>query len=211
MLYALPILYVVVLLLWLLRGRHFRTIGLPHWFLGAVFVVKSLLAVMFLWVHMNYYNGADTARYISDGEIIYHTLFENPAQYLLLTFGPNNLATIPPLIAEQVEAMGYWFDDGAYMMVRFNALARLFSFGNQYVHGVFVAFLSTLGMWWLFKTLQQKGVPVWPLALGVFGLPSTLFWTSGVHKEGLLAFFLGGFVYSVFWKADFRLNKGLWQ
>lgn len=184
------------MLLILLRFKVFRTEGLPSWTLGAVFALKCLLGLLYLWVHLQYYGGGDTANYLRDGDIIFNSLKDSPTEYLMLSLGPNDMPVIPTFIQEQVDAMGYWHDDSAYTMVRFCALVNLFAWGNHYVTAIIMAFLSTLGLWWLFLAFRQVSTSLLPLFIGIFFIPSNLFWTSGIHKEGLMLFFLGAFLYN---------------
>lgn len=142
------------------------------------------------------FEGGDTRVYFHDANtIIYPSLWQNPLKYLYLTFGPNG-GEIPAAVLPQVNAMGYWGDTSAYMVVRFNAVVRLFSFGNFYVHVVFMAFMSLMGLVWLHKAFAKAmgSATAYSIA-AIFLIPSVLFWGSCVLKEGLLLFALGAFFY----------------
>jgi len=74
----------------------------------------------------------------------------------------------------------------------------LFSFGHYHVHTVFMAFLSFTGLTAIFKLFSPflKNKKNW-LVFAVFLVPSVLFWTSGVLKEGLVMFSLGLLLYNL--------------
>ncbi len=163
--------------------------GLPQLYIIGLFLLKCILGVAYIELHISNYGGGDTLFYFNDSDIIFRTLFEDPKKYLMLTFGPNDLAVFPKFIEEEIYAMGFWQDTPAYMVVRFNALARLVSFGSIYAHVVFMAFFTTMAMTWLYRSFFRSGFTLWSVIFLL--LPSLLFWTSGVHKEGLMLIALG--------------------
>lgn len=176
--------------------KVFRAEGLSKLFLISVFLLKCLAGIAYCYLHIQKYNGGDTLQYFNDSNIIFNTLFEDPKKYFYLTFGPNG-GTPPEYLKEYINAMGYWGDTGAYMVVRFNALVHLFSFGNFYVHSVFASFISLTGLFWLYKAVIRTTKYNFWFKVGTFLIPSVVFWTSGVHKESLLAFGLGLFFLSI--------------
>lgn len=141
--------------------------------------------------------GGDTVLFYQDSQVIYQTLYESPQKYLTLTIAPNATEK-PELIADEVSKMGYWWNTSSYMVVRFNALVSLLSFGSLYVHSIFMAFLSFIGLTALYKAASKVNFDFPKLLLiSVFLIPSVLFWTSGVHKEGLLIFSIGVLMYHI--------------
>jgi len=194
-------LLLTLLFLWLIyRNRIFYFSTLPIYFTVSVFLLKVLLSFCYTYFHIRLYDGADTVGYYTDGMIIYQTVFENPLKYLMLTFGPNNLENIPLFISKEVEAMGYWNDSSSYSIVRFYAFSNLISFGNIYAAGVLMAFLSTTGLLFLYKTIsiisQNLSESIITKVI-LFAMPSVMFWSSGAHKEGLIITGLGFFFYTI--------------
>lgn len=188
----LPIFYTALFAFIIYRLRFFRDERLSKFFFVFIFFLKVAAGI----AYTSAFWGGDTTMYFYDADkIIYPTLWNNPLQYFYLTFGPNG-GEILKFIRPQVYAMGYWGDTSAYMVVRFNAVVRLFSFGNFYVHAVCMAFVSLLGLAWLYKAYSKAtgGATIFSIA-AIFLIPSVVFWGSGVHKEGLLLFALGLFFY----------------
>lgn len=184
-----PILYAVLLGFWLYRDKRFRLRSLPCYTFTVLFLLKCLLGVAYMLFHQKFYDGGDTMKFIRDGKIIYETLFSDPLAYLRLTFGPNAVE-LPASFQPQLDAMGFWSDTSAYMMVRFNAVANLLTFGNEFGNIVIMAFLSTLGMVALIRAFR-KDAELPAMLLVPFLVPTILFWTSGIHKEALLLFTVG--------------------
>ena len=190
--YLTVIFYSALFSLLIYKWRFFGDEKLPKFFFMGIFLMKVAAGIFYTYS----FRGGDTTMYYNDANaIIYPELWRHPLKYLYLTFGPNG-GTIPAFIQQQVKAMGYWGDSSAYMVVRFNAAVRLFSFGNFYVHAVFMAFVSMVGLMWLHKAfIKFTGSQNIFSVAAVFLIPSVLFWGSGVHKEGLLLFALGLFFY----------------
>jgi hypothetical protein len=195
--YLIPLVYAAAGVFIFLKWKRMQSEQLSGIFLAGVFGVKVVLSAVYIFLHYRYYGGADTANYYDDSKIIYGTLGENPLKYLLLTFGPNNLSVVPTLIAGEVEAMGYWTDSSSYSVVRFYALSNLLSGGNIYAAGVFMAFITTIGLNVLFRVTGTVYKNDLLNKIIVFGIPSVLFWTSGAHKEGLIITGLSIFIYSL--------------
>jgi hypothetical protein len=180
------------------KWKRLSNATLSSEFIAGIFILKSFLSILYIMVHQRYYGGGDTIAYYNDGLIIFNSLFENPAKYLLLCFGPNNIENVPALILKEVDAMGYWWDTSAYSVVRFYAITNLFIWGNIYASGIFMAFVSTTGLLLLYHTVaSQLQDKLFIAKIVLFAIPSVMFFTSGVHKEGLLLFFTGIFFYSL--------------
>jgi len=190
--FLLPFAYIAVFGFIIWRVQFFLDDRLPRLFFLLIFLLKALLSLVYSYV----FNGADTSMYYDEANvIIYPTLWHQPWKFIYLTLGPNG-GTIPEFIRPEVLAMGYWGDTSDYMVVRFNALVRPLSFGNFYVHGVFMSFISLLGLVWLYRAYRKaSGTYSLAVVAAIFLIPSVLFWGSGVHKEGLLLCSLGLFFY----------------
>lgn len=197
--FLLTISYAFVLLVLIWKMKFFRIIGLPRKFIPFVFILK-IAAGLAVWIIYTYYYTdratADIFKYFDDSQIIYDALFVQPADFFQMLFGIGNDTEH---FEQYYSQMGNWmreFESDVYndshVIIRFNAVARIFSFGYYNVHTVLMCFLSLVGLTAIYKSL----VSLLPgkeklLAILVFFMPSVLFWGSGVLKEGLLFFGIG--------------------
>ena len=188
-----------ILFIFLIKRMSFFSIdGITKKWLMGVFIFK-LLAGTCLWFIYTYYypkrTVADIFKYFDDGLIMYNTLYTKPMDFLKMFFGVNDDA----FIITYYSAMKFWllqYDTGLYnentTLIRFNALCDIFSFGNYHVHTVFICFLSLTGLTGIYKSfspyLPDKRIGLFII---VFLVPSILFWSSAVLKEGLVFFALG--------------------
>lgn len=159
--------------------------------------LKMLAGIFYMYYHYNFENAGDINCYIADGQIIYEQLQINPLHYIELTFGLNN-TQIPVHLETPIYAMGFWEDTSAYLIVRFNAVVRLFSFGNVYVHGLFSGFFSFVGCYFIALTIKENLKLDTTSIVSIFLFPPILYWTSGPHKEFVSIFGLGLLLFGFF-------------
>jgi hypothetical protein len=199
-------LYAALFLFIIIRSRMFRFEELPAWFMPAVFVVKLLAGVALWYIYTYYYtdrNTSDIWKYFDDSEIMFRAVAQSPADYLHMLTGIGD--DTPHITQTYYQKMSFWyqqfdspfFNDGR-TMIRLNALLRLFSFGNYHVHTVIMCFVSLAGLTMVYRTLRNA-LQGWGIAGAavIFLLPSVVFWGSGVLKESLLWFAVGGLLWAV--------------
>jgi hypothetical protein len=84
----------------------------------------------------------------------------------------------------------WWNDVKGNFLIRVMAIFNLFSFGQYYTNVIFYSFITMFGPVCIYKVMKdfasRKNTV---LLLFCFAIPSFLYWTSGLHKEGLI--FLG--------------------
>lgn len=100
------------------------------------------------------------------------------------------------------------FDDVFYnnsrIIIYINFFIQFISFNNVFVHILFFCFFSFIGLTALYKAFykyfpDKKNI----LILGLYLVPSVLFWTSGIYKETIALCCIGLIIYLT----DFGLTK----
>lgn len=190
----------------ILRCSFFKSTGLPKYFLLSVFTLKFIAGIILTLIYTYYYSNrleADIFKYFDDSKVMFNALNEKPEDFFRMIggmYGGNDYYYMHTYYYEMNnwyrEFEGETFND-SHTIIRFNAVARIFSFGVFHVHTLFVCFLSLTGITALYKSFSSffKGKEVM-MACSLFLLPSIVFWGSGVLKEGLLLFALGLLFYS---------------
>lgn len=199
--------YLVVLVLLIRRWSFFRNSGIGPVFLVVIFLVKCAAAILYGVYHFQVIGITDTFYLFEDGLHIARHGESNLANYLELVFGKSGGAIPEHLHEALLPTWGLWGDTSSYTVVRFHALASVLSFGSYNVHAVFMAFLSLVGLTALYRFLMaHAGAKPKPTAAIVLGLPSVVFYGSGLHKEGLVIFCIG----LVLWSYYRVLRKEWW-
>lgn len=94
-------------------------------------------------------------------------------------------------------------DNKAWIYIRYNAIIwietvlNLFSFSSLTVNTLLFSFPVFLGNIALFRMLRRRFSGDMLIPCCVFLLPSTLFWTSCIHREGVLYMLLGFLFYTL--------------
>ncbi|WKZ65054.1 MAG: hypothetical protein QY325_09790 [Flavobacteriales bacterium] len=203
------------LLLFAMRRMPFyaRVPGLSMRGVAALFLLKVAAGTALWAVYTYVYTDratADVFKYFDDSAVLFSALPERPGDYLRMLFSVDN--DTPWFDEQYYQRMNNWYrqwesnlHNDAHTVIRFNAVVRLFSFGHFHVHTVAAAFLSLTGTLGLYRAFVGRlAGRERALAIALFGLPSVLFWASGVIKESLLFFGLGILVWQVLRMLDGR-------
>lgn len=194
---AVVLLYTVFLCYLIYRLPFFRLPKTPRAWVLVFFLIKVGASFLYVHLHKTVLHGGDIFEYYKDSGIIFSAIKENPLYYLQLTFGLSATLPEPPHLMPYIEQMSFWYDRSTYLLVRINAVLRLFSFGSFTVHVLiftFFSFVGLIGLFHFFKKYFQED-PFW-LYLILFFVPSEIFWYSGLHKEAPLICSLGLMFYS---------------
>ncbi len=231
--YLLLLLYTALILLFIYYSKFYQSAILPKNIVASIFILKFIGGVIVYIVYTKYYGGRSTSdifKYFDDGNIIYSSLWQNPVDYFRMVTGIGGDA---PHLIKYYDTCGSWIKNFNYglfndnrTVIRFNAVARLFSLGNIHIHTLFMSFISFTGLWGIYKLFEHKllkanypanniykpttsnsadyntkngfTIQKWLLPIVVFFFPSVYFWTSGILKEGILMFAFGMLLYHFF-------------
>ena len=192
------ILLVIAISAFIYFSKIFKLDGIKKYVVVALFLLKLIGGIGVFAIYTYYYDPAmsDIHKFYRGGEAIYEVADDNFADYLRMVTG---IQGDHPNLEEHYSTAKHWsrqFDYGLFndnkTIMRFNAIVRLFSFGNIYIHLITMAFLSFLGCFVLFKALRGiLKTNKYLLLFSAFLVPSCWFWTSGLMKEGLMMLAVG--------------------
>ncbi|HLG40750.1 MAG TPA: hypothetical protein VI461_13820 [Chitinophagaceae bacterium] len=177
----------LVLFAWLVtRVGFFKSSGLSNAQLIILFFIKIIAGIFYGWMGTYYANLAqmqDTWLYHQIGLAEYHILSDDPHAYFVNIFN-NPYGGWGNLFAS---SDSYWNDLKGNVFVKLLSLFDIFSFGHYYVNVIFYSFISLFGPIAIYRIMNDvfpgKKTPV---LLAAFFIPSFIYWTSGIHKEGLI-------------------------
>ncbi|MFQ5334662.1 MAG: hypothetical protein ACE5DN_01165 [Flavobacteriales bacterium] len=192
--------YIALFVLLIFRMRFFRSTDIHPFTLTGIFLLKISFGLLLWYIYTYHYpdrSAADIYKYFDDSKVMLDALWDRPGDFFRMLFGIGCGADY--FRTHYFDVMNHWyrpqtsnlFNDN-HTIIRFNAIARIFSFGYFNVHTIFMNFFSFTGLIALYKALAGyfKGKTCVLFAV-IFLAPSVLFWGSGVLKEGLLLFALG--------------------
>lgn len=178
----------LVLFAWLVtKIRFFTTTGLSNSQLIILFLLKLMAGIFYGWIG-TYYGGLaqmyDTWSYHGESIAEYHLLQTNPQEYITNLFRNTYGGSLPDILGT---GNSYWNDLKGNALIKLLSVFNILSFGHYYVNVIFYSFITLMGPICVFRVMNDA-IPGRKTAIIVaaFLVPSFTYWTSGLHKEGLL-------------------------
>ncbi len=189
----LPILYALFFILLIYKMKFFVFSQLSFKTITCIFLLKIGAGISLFLIYTHHYSGGDMNAFFEDGNKLFNLLINDSQHFKHILLNGDALSELKTWNASFEETL---YNDSR-TMVLLNLVFRFFSFGNFYVHIIFMCFLSLIGLIGIYRTFQGyfKGSTKLLFCI-LFLLPSVLFWSSGVLKEGLVFFGLGMLLYS---------------
>ncbi len=162
--------------------------------LAWLFLIKCFSGLAFILAYTFYFDPetADFLSFFQQGKLMFSAIHDNPLDYLRMLTG---IGSGQEHLEVYYSEMGHWYRpwysplyNDNRLLIRFNALVHLFSFGYLHVHNVVLNFFSFAGLVGIYRFaagFYPKERASW-LLMGIVLMPSVLFWASGIIKEGLL-------------------------
>jgi hypothetical protein len=209
--------YLLFLLFLIKKISFFRNSGFQNYSLWFAFLVKVGCGLLVYVIYAFYYGNrleSDTFKYFDDSFYLYEALFTKPLDFFKMLFGIQCEGDY--FDTNYYDKMNNWYrvyENSLYndnrLIIRVNAVLRIFSFGNYHVHSIilnFIAFIGSIGLARFFMHFVQSK---WKVYMAVFLVPSVVFWSSGILKESLLIFAMGMFCYYIYRLATEKKGKYL--
>ncbi|HTM91601.1 MAG TPA: hypothetical protein VL095_04235 [Flavisolibacter sp.] len=190
----------LVLFSWLLtKIKFFNRSGFTNSQLVILFLLKVMAGIFYGWIGVYYGQMAqmiDTWAYHVQGLEEYQLLISSPVNFFTSFFHNSYEGGYTNFLVSQ---NSWWNDAKANFFIKLMAIFDLFSFGNYYVNVIFYSFLSLFGPMAIYKVMKDvfpsEKIPV---LIASFLVPSFLYWTSGLHKEGLIFLGLALLIYHLY-------------
>lgn len=181
----------LVLFAWLVTKVGFFTrSGLSKPQLIIVFLLKVLAGIFYGWIGIYYGTHAqmqDTWGFHYNSIQEYNLLYKDPHEYFVNLFhDPYNGGVLKFFEGKE----SYWNDLKGNFFIKILSLFNIFSFGHYYINVVIYSFITMFGPIAIYRVMTD----VFPgkklqVIVATFLIPSFMYWSSGLHKEGLI--FLG--------------------
>lgn len=190
----------LVLFAWLTtKVKFFTRSGLTPAQLTIVFLLKVMAGIFYGWIGVYYGELAqmvDTWMYHYEGVKEYQMLLQNPSEFASSLFRNTYEDGYSKFLSSH---NSWWNDLKANFMIKIFALFNLLSFGHYYINVIIYSFVSLFGPIAIYRVMCDL-FPAKKAAvlIGSLMIPSFLYWTSGLHKEGLIFAGLALVVYQLY-------------
>lgn len=178
----------LLLFAWLVtKVKFFTRTGLSQSQLVIIFFVKVIIAIFYGWIGIYYGGNAkmwDTWAFHTLGLYEYNLMLTDPGEYLTNLFRNGYDDGMSRFFESR---NSYWNDLKGNVFVKMISIFDLFSFGYYYINVIFYSFLSLFGPLALYRVVNDAFPNKKKMLAGaIFGIPSFMYWTSGMHKEGMI-------------------------
>ncbi len=185
---------------WLVtKTKFFLNAGFTKSQLIILFLLKVIAGIFYGWVGIYYAGTAqmvDTWNYHYQSIDEYNLLGTNPTEYFTNLFQNNYEKGYLDFFGSKDS---YWNDLKANFFTKLLSVFNIFSFGYYYVNVIFYNFLAFFGPIAFYRIMRdlypQRKLTV---LIGSFFIPSFFYWSSGLHKEGLLFMSIGLIAYVIY-------------
>lgn len=195
--YLLFAVYLVILSSLILRVPFIKNAGIKPGVLLSLFLIKIIAGIAIGWIAIHFYGPGndywDTNDFAREEYQLLHT---NPGKYFINLFTSDYQGGYAGMFSS---GNSYWNDLKGNIVIKMVSLFNIFSRGDYYINSLFFNFIIFFGhviLYRLFiKMFPERDMLV---IIGCFLLPSTLYFSSGIHKDGLVFLMLAVLIYSVY-------------
>ncbi len=190
----------LVIFAWLItKIKFFTRTGLSNPQLISIFLLKVMAGIFYGWIGI-YYGGLaqmqDTWAYHFESIQEYHLLFNNPPEYFTNLFRDPYDTGVAGFFAG---SDSYWNDLKGNVFIKVLSVFNILSFGHYYVNIIFYSFITLYGPLAIYRVMSD----VFPgkknsILLATIFIPSFLYWSSGLHKEGLIFTGISLVIYAIY-------------
>lgn len=197
--YLLFVAYLVFFAWLVTKVKFFIFTGLSKPQLIIIFLLKVMAGIFYGWIGL-YYGGLaqmqDTWSFHTASIQESHLLYSRPGEYFTNLFIDPYDSGVSKFFDSNDS---YWNDLKGNMLIKILSVFNIFSFANYYVNVIFYSFITLFGAIGIYRVMAD----VFPgkkitILLSTFLVPSFLYWTSGLHKEGLIFTGLSLVIYIIY-------------
>jgi hypothetical protein len=190
----------LILFSWLVtKTRFFTASGLTTSQLVIIFLLKVMAAILYGWIGVYYGEMAqmtDTWGYHYESLVETKLLKSEPKAFFGSIFHNTYHDGYTKFLAVE---NSWWNDLKGTFFVKTLAIFNLASFGIYYVNVIFYSFISMFGPIALYRVMKDVFPDnKLPVLFAIFLVPSVLYWTSGVHKDGIIFVGLSFAMYHIY-------------
>jgi len=195
--------FYLVLFCWLItRIRFIKESKLENRILIALFLIRVFVGLVNGYISLFYYPVSDSRVFQLQGIDEYHLLFQNPMEYFTNIFHNNHSVGYGNFLES---TNSYWNDTRSNLIVKLLSLFDIFSRTNFFINSLFYNFLIFFGTVGLYRVFIKE-FPSQKLVLigSIFLLPSTIYYSSSIHRDGLIYLCLSMIIYYLYFMMSNR-------
>jgi hypothetical protein len=190
----------LILFAWIVtRIKFFTRTDLTNAQLIIIFLLKVMAGILYGWIGVYYGSMAqmvDTWGFHYYGLQQYQLLQTDPRAYFTnIFYNPYEDGFYRFFSSDH----SFWSNLQGNAMIKIVSVFDIFSFGNYYINVIFYSFSTFWGSIGIYRVMSDvfPGKKL-PLILSVFLIPSFIFWSNGIHKEGFIFTGMSLVIYAIY-------------
>lgn len=202
MFYLLFILY-LILFCWLIsRIQFFTKSGISTKILILLFLIRIVVSLMAGYLTVYYFPVSDSIEFHKGGIEQYNLLFQHPYEYLINIFEDTRQNNYSGFLDT---SNSYWNDIKTIFMYKLLSVFDVFSGKNFFINTLFFNFLIFFGPVALYRVFVRIfPASFYKVIICVFLLPSALFYSSIIHRDGIILLALSFIIYHFYFMMEQR-------
>jgi hypothetical protein len=202
-LFYLLFIFYCILFCWLItRIKFFTQSGLSHQILIVLFLLRIVASLIGSYFNLYYYPFSDSLGFHNEGIIENHLLFSNPHEYFTNIFQDTYHNNYSGLLDT---TNSFWNNTKSVVIVKLLSIFDIFSGKNFFINTLFYNFFVFFGAVALYKVfITIFPDSSYPLIACIFILPSALFFTAMIHRDGLTLLSLSIVIYNLFFMMNYH-------
>ncbi len=205
MLYLLFIVYLAFFCWLITRVKFFTNSGLSSKVLVSLFLIRISMSLLTCYINLYYLPVSDSVAFHNGGIDEYHLLFSDPATWVISIFQDSHQNGYAGFLEV---TNSYWNDTRSTLIYKMLSIFDIFSGKNFYINTLlynFLVFFAPVALYRVFSRIFP-GL-FYPLIIVIFLLPSALFYTSAIHRDGLILLSISMIIYYLyFWMIDQKFS-----
>ena len=195
--YLLFVVYLLVFCWLLLQIPFIKKSGIDSKVILGLFLFKIIAGIAIGWLSVHFYGaGNDYWDVNREAWNEYRLMVTDPGKYLTNLFTSGYPEGYSGLFSSY---NSYWNDLRGNIIIKLVSVFDIFSRGDYYINSLFFNFFVFFGHVLLYRLF----IKLYPgnkmlVMTGCFLLPSTLYFSSGIHKDGMVFLMLSLFIYILF-------------
>ncbi|MGI8583527.1 MAG: hypothetical protein ACR2KX_15115 [Chitinophagaceae bacterium] len=200
--------YLGLFCLLLTKIKFINKAGIDKGTIIIFFLIRIVAGIINGYINLYHYQGTDAEFFHQAGISEYHLLLNTPKEYFTNIFKNHHQNSGFLDITDS-----FWNNLRSDLMIKLLTFFNILSKGNFFINTIFYNFLiffGSISFYRIFINLFPDKKTL--LILVLFLLPSLIYFTAGIHKDGFIFLGLGISCYNLFYliKDGFSLKKIIW-
>lgn len=153
--------------------------------------IKLLTGIAYSWMLLHYFHSGDAVGNNIEGRMGHEMLLADPVHFFQ-DWGQSNYQNPGDFFSAE---NSFWDDLSLNLLVKVLALLNFITAGDFLINAMLFSLLSFFGSLAIFRFFSRLGIHHFVNIVGSFLLLSTLVFTASLHKDSIVFFALGLFIY----------------